>query len=341
MKRKVILGGAVAVILVASLIAGIYLLPSGQTGSATSSSSHVGTTTTSPADPLTDFGVPTSSIPVGAAPYGIAYDPLSGDAFVAVSGSDSVAVIGNGGNVIGNVSLGGAADFLAFDPSDSLLYASLIANNSVSIINTTLDAVVSTVAVGTSPGWLAYDPASGTVYAVNREVNVVSVISGASVVSSITLDGLPFAVAYNPSDEDMYVTNNAGAVFIINGTSNSLIDTLQVGGVSSDLLGIAYSSTYQRMYVTSYSDNEVYIVNGSRVEGSIGGFNAPIGIAFSTTTSEMFVVNSGNDTVSASWSGNSSTVSVGSSPREVVFDPSIGAIVVTNYGGSTLSVVSA
>ena len=155
------------------------------------------------------------------------------------------------------------------------------------------------------------------------------------------LERLPFAVAYNPFDRNMYVTNNAGTVFVINGTTNTLIGSLRVGGPSSGLYGIAYSPADHGMYVTSYSDDKVYILNGSQVSGSIDGFDAPIGISFSANGLEMFVVNSSNGTVSAWWDGDSSNVTVGPDPREVVFDPSLGAILVTNYGDATLTEISA
>jgi YVTN family beta-propeller protein len=343
-KRAVFLGGAVAAILVVSLVVGIFVLPRGQTSTTTATPSALtssDTSTATLADPLPSFGAQTSTVTVGASPYGIAYDAVSGDVFVAVSGTDNVVILDDQSVVVGNVTLGGAADFLAYDPSNFLLYASLVGSNSIAVINTTLDSVVSSVTVGAGPGWVAYDPASATVYSVNREANTVSVISNASLVKTIPLDGLPFALAYDPSDGDMYVTNNAGTVFVINATSNSLTGNIQVGGASSDLLGIAYNPSDQSMYVTSYSDDKAYVVDGSQVTGSVGGFDAPIGISFKAATSEMFVVNSGNDTVTASWKGDSSTILIGPDPREVVFDSSVGAIVVTDYGGSTLSIVGA
>jgi YVTN family beta-propeller protein len=349
-KGTVLLGGAVAAILVASVVVAVFILPPSRTSTSTTLTlTPSDTSTSTPSDtsistqtnPLPSFGDQTSTITIGASPYGITYDPVSGDAFVAVSGADAVVILDDQSVVVGNITLGGAADFLAYDPSNFLLYASLVGNNSIAVINTTLKSVVSSVAVGTGPGWVAYDPASGTIYSVNREANTVSVISNSSVVKTITLDGLPFALAYDPSDGDMYVTNNAGTVFVINGTSNSLTGNIQVGGASSDLLGIGYNPSDQRMYVTSYSDNTVYIVNGSQLAGSVGGFDAPIGISFKASAAEMFVVNSGNDTVTASWKDSSSTILVGPDPREVAFDPSVGAIVVTDYGGSTLSIVGA
>jgi len=157
---------------------------------------------------------------------------------------------------------------------------------------------------------------------------------------AIPVGAAPYG-AYNPEDGDTFVAVSRANTVVILNNQRVVVGNVKVGGASSDLLGIAYSPADQRMYVTSYSDSRVYIVNGSEVTGSIGGFNEPIGISFSTSSPEMFVANSGNDTVTASWNGLSSTDKVGSDPREVVFDPSIGAIVVTNYGEVTLSVVSA
>jgi YVTN family beta-propeller protein len=247
-KRTVLLGGAVAAILVASVVVGVFVLPLARTSATSTPTSSDTSTSTQATNPLPSFGDQTSTITIGASPYGIAYDPVSGGAFVAVSGAATVVILDDQSVVVGNVSLGGAADFLAYDPSNSLLYASLVGSNSIAIINTTLESVVSSVVVGAGPGWVAYDPASGTIYCVNREANTVSVISNASLVKTITLDGLPFALAYDPSDGDMYVTNNAGTVFVINGTSNSLIRSMQVGGASSTLLGIAYNPSDQLMY---------------------------------------------------------------------------------------------
>jgi YVTN family beta-propeller protein len=324
--RPVLLAAVVAAILLVSL-AGVFVLKPQTNGSG------------SQPNPLPDFGKQTSMVTVGSAPYGVACALTGGDCYVAVSGADEVAVINNQSQVVGNISLGGAADFLALDPASSLLYAELVGNNSVAIINTTTSAVTSTVAVGAGPGWLAFDPASGTIYVVNRESNSVSVISGESVVDTISLTGLPFAVAYDLFDGNMYVTDNAGTVFVINGATNSLVRSIQVAGSSSDLLGIAYGASDQLMYVTSNSDGAVYTMNSTQVIGMISGFDAPTGIAFNLGSAEMFVVNSGNGTVSALWNGSFSTVSVGSSPREVVFDPSTTSILVTNYGGTTVSVV--
>ena len=93
--------------------------------------------------------------------------------------------------------------------------------------------------------------------------------------------------------------------------------------------------------MTGTCANAVYVVNGSQVAGSLSGFNNPIGMSFDTTGSEMFVVNAGNNTVTALSlsSGLSSTAAVGSSPREALFDPALGMVLVTNYGGSTVSLL--
>jgi YVTN family beta-propeller protein len=341
MRNKAYVGVAIAAILLVSLVAGFYLLlPRGGSHTTTSTSSSPVATSTSTQASLESFGRPIATLNVGSAPYGMAYDPTTQRAFVAVSGAETVAIVDNKSKVTGTIRLSGSADFLGYDPSGSLLYAPLIGNSSIAIVNTTASVITANVAVDTSPGWAAYDPASATVYLVDREANSVWVLSGTTVVNSISLSGLPFAVAYDPSDHQMYVTDNSGAVFIINGTTNSIEGTLQVGGAGSNLLGIAYCPSDHRMYVTSFTDNEVYIIDGSQVTGSIKGFDNPIGIAFRANSSEMYVVNSGNATVSAWLDGQSATAPVGADPREILFDPSIGDILVSNYGDTTLSVIS-
>ena len=363
--KPVVAASIIIVILAISIVAGYYLLPapaarsttstasslnsssSTQLSSTTSTSGPTSSTSTSTTstsststDPLTGFGTESNVVYVGNAPYGLAYDPATGETFVAVSGSNCIMAIKNDSQVVGDIALGnGSADFIAFDQANSLLYAALVGNNSIAVINTTSDTVVSSIPVPTSSGWLAYDPASQTIYSVNRESNAAYVLSNETLVGTITLTGLPFAIAFDPSDGDMYVTDNAGQVFIINGTTNSLMGTLQVAGASSTLLGVAYNPVDHGMYVTSYTDDAVYIINGSKAMGTIQGFNQPIGIASSSTSSEMFVVNSGNATVSAVWDGRSATADVGTSPREIVFDPSTQAVIVSDYGNSTLSVL--
>jgi len=338
--KGIIIACALMAILGVALIEDYYLSPGQQTVPGATASTST-TQSSNSTDYLANFGLRSSNVPVGQGPYGAAYDPANQRTYVAVSGASSIAVVDSESRVVGEVALGGAADFVAYDASNSLVYAALVGSNSVALINTTTDSVASSVSVPTSTGWMAYDPVSGTIYSVDREGNSVSVLANSTLVKTIALTGLPFAAAYDPADGEMYVTNNAGAVFVIDGATNSLVGTVQVGDATSNLLGIAYNPSDHMMYATSDSDNEVLVVNGSSLAGTISGFNEPIGISFSTTSPEMFVVNSGNGTLSAYWQGSFSTVKVGTSPREAVYNPALGAVVVTDYGNSTLSLVGA
>ncbi len=325
---------AILFVIGVALIESAYLTPQASTTGST------GAQSTSSVASLPTAEVPTvETIPLGSAPYGSSFDPVSGDAFVAVSNADSVAVLDSQGHVLNEIPTGGPADFLAYNAANGLLYTALVGNNSVALINTTSGEVVSHISVPTSSGWMAYDPASRTVYSVDREANSVYVISGTTVTKTISLTGLPFAVAYDPSDGDMYVTNNDGAVFIINGTSGDLLNTLQLGGPSSNLLGVAFDPHDQSMYVTSYTDGTVIVVNGSTIVRSLGGFNDPIGIASDAAGSTVYVVNSGNATVTEVSASGSSNVPVGNDPREVVYDSAVGGALVTNYGNSTVSLL--
>jgi YVTN family beta-propeller protein len=328
--------------------------PVGSLSTTTTSSSTLATSVTTASTSSSSFGSSETQIQVGGAPYGIAYDPATGTSYVAVSGTGNVAIIDNQSKLAGYVSLENqSSDFVAYDPISGLLYTYLQGNNTVVVTNPARNSILGDVSFGAGPGWLSYDPASNLMYVVCRQSNAVYLLSGLDIQKSITLSGLPFAAAYDPADGNMYVTSQFGLVFVINGTSNSLIRSFQVGSGSSTLLGIAYDPQDKQMYVTSYGNNDVYAINSTAVTQTISGFNEPIGIAFDTNAGgmygTMFVVNSGNSTVSSVSSSSLckgctpqfSTIGVGPSPREVIFDQAIDSIIVTNYGGTTVSIISA
>jgi DNA-binding beta-propeller fold protein YncE len=331
--RLVLIVCAILLIVGVALIESVLLnpqpIPGGTSTTSSSSSTSLASLSSSP-----------STIPVGAAPYGISYDPANSRAYVAVTGSASIAVIDNRSTVADEISLGGAADFLAFDPADSYLYASLVGNDSIAVVDTSSDVVVSHISVSTSTGWIVYDPAGQSVIAIDREGNTASVITGKEVTRTLQLAGLPFAAAYDPSNGDVYITDNVGSVSIIDGTTYQLVATLQVAGTGSSLLGIAFDPADSRMYVTSYTDGDVYALNGTSVSATLAGFSQPVGIAFDPS-GDMFVADSGDATLTVVSGGGSQVFSLGQSPREALYDQSLGAALVTDYGGSTISIVRA
>jgi YVTN family beta-propeller protein len=129
-------------------------------------------------------------ISVGTNPIGITYDPTNKDMYVANYDSESISVISTTSyTTVATISVPGQRiEGLAFDPTNSLVYAAdyyntnfLTAGNTVSVINTTTNSVVGTITVGQSPVSVAYDPANEEMYVTNSGSDSVSVISSPSV----------------------------------------------------------------------------------------------------------------------------------------------------------------
>ncbi len=119
-------------------------------------------------------GTFSSNYTVGNEWWAAAYDPLSGEIFA--SGPGGVVVIDGTHTSLMNV--GGPYPFsMVFDPIDGLIYAVDNADNAVTLISGSSNAVVGSVQVGTYPISLALDPSTGDVYVTNLLSGTISVIA--------------------------------------------------------------------------------------------------------------------------------------------------------------------
>ena len=138
-----------------------------------------------------------------------------------------------------------------------------------------LSELVTNVPVGMSPFGIAYNSENGYVYVANFYSNSISVMDGFTnnLVTTIPLDSNTFPAGVASSSENgyIYVTNfyspsatganlSAGTVSIINGSTNTVVDTIQVG-ISP--LGIAINPDNGNIYVTNFYSGSISAINGS------------------------------------------------------------------------------
>ena len=134
----------------------------------------------------------------------------------------------------------------------------------------------------------------------NGSSNTVSVIDSSSNTVVKTISGFgdfPTGIAFNPTNNDMYVTNQQQSVFVIDSSSNAVIAT--IFPVRDTPTGIAFNPANNDMYVTNSASGYVSIIDSSTntVIGtiSISPSSGPYGIAFNP---DMYVVNRALGTVS-------------------------------------------
>ena len=158
------------------------------------------------------------------------------------------------------------------------------------------------VPVGQGPRMLAYDPIHHYVFVSNYGDNTVSVIKKEeSQVFTTIRDpnfNFPFAVAFNPSNDCVYVTNpgiypqggNTVSVIATPDVTPTVIATIKVG---SGPHGIAYNENNQNMYVVNYISATVSVIESSTntVRGEVNLGYLPYYIAYNPLNSMMYVPN--------------------------------------------------
>jgi YVTN family beta-propeller protein len=79
------------------------------------------------------------------------------------------------------------------------------------------------------------------------------------VIKTISVGQSPWSIAFNPSNNYLYVTNaDSDTVSIIDGSSNTVVDTL--AGFSAPR-GIAFNPSNNYLYVTNAGSNSVSIIS--------------------------------------------------------------------------------
>jgi len=109
-------------------------------------------------------------------------------------------------------------------------YVTNFLSNSVSIIDTGTNAVVTTVAVGAHPVAVAVTPDGSRAYVANSSSGNVSVIATDSVVATVGVGSFPVAVAITPDGTHAYVANSdSNNVSVIDVATNTVVATVAVG----------------------------------------------------------------------------------------------------------------
>ena len=198
-----------------------------------------------------------ATIPVGNAPYGVAFTPDGARVYVVNENSNSVSVIATDSNtVIATVSVGSDPIGVVITPDGTRAY---VANQcvfnvtcypnpgTVSVIDTNpadaaYNTVIATVAVGGSPYLPAITPDGTRVYVANEGSNNVSVLNTVGdAITTIPIGSVSYGVAIAPDGTRAYVTSQSDTLSVIdtNPSDASFNTVIAVIGVGSFPIGVA------------------------------------------------------------------------------------------------------
>ncbi len=254
---------------------------------------------------------------------------------------------------IESIPIGGNLVALAISPNGNDVYVVNADDNTVSVIDTTTNTVVSTIspAEGYGRGFaaLAISPNGEYVYVADGFSDAVLVIATAT----DTVVGKPISVGVNPSA--LAISLNGQYVYVANADDNtvSVIDTATntvVGkpiSVGANPSALAISLNGQYVYVANNGSGTVSVID-TATDTVVG--NTPVG----NYPSALAINPNGNDVyVGHNYDGSSSTVSVidtatntvvgnipvGNGPGALAIGPSGQYVYVANNGDGTVSVI--
>jgi YVTN family beta-propeller protein len=262
-----------------------------------------------------------TSIPVGVLPAGVAIDPSRNAVYVANEGDGTVSVV---------------------DPIAGVVTATI--------------SLVGDARLGGAPApvGVAVDPGLGLAYVTEAGAGRLAVIDEATwrLRTTVSVDGVPWGVAVDPTTHAVYVTCLAGSVDMIDGTTQTL--RTRVGDAAlRKPAGVAVDASTHAVYVANLADNTVSRIDGGSlaVTATIAVGSAPVAVAIAPGGGAVYVADSGSAAVSvidptinavrATWSTGQGPLALASDGTGVLYALAAdGTVTAFDPSGTTLATLA-
>jgi YVTN family beta-propeller protein len=264
----------------------------------------------------------------------------------AASGSQtaSATVTVTGLGPIGSIPVGRILNAIAVSADGTRVYVSNYGDDTVSVIDTATDRVVTNIPVGDQPKGVAISPDGTHVFVSSFRSDIVSVIETATdrVLTNIPVENNPTGITVSPDGTRVYVSNQESQrVSVIDTVTNRVLWNIPVGGAPR---GVAINPDGTRVYVANSNSGTVSVIDTAtdRVVTNIRVGDRPYGIACSPDGTRVYVTIYGDDTVSVIDTTTNRVVTyipVGSYPTDVALSPDGTRAYVANHLDDTVSVI--
>ncbi len=264
-----------------------------------------------------------ATIPVGKNPIAVAVNPNTNIIYVANANKNGGISVINGktNSVIATIPIEAPkyypelVDFpanVAVDTKTNMIYVVTLNGDVVYVINGKTNSIVSTMIISNSPAGecgLRINQKTNRIYVSNSNNGVFTVLNGVkkhskallynSIISSFAIGEFPmYKLAVNPNTNMIYaVIYKKGTVKVIDGSNNSVVKTINIGGGPID---ICVNPNTNMIYVANGGDNSVSVIRGksNSMVAIIPVENGPDGICVNPKTNMVYVSNQFDNTVS-------------------------------------------
>jgi len=180
-------------------------------------------------------------VPTGSSPTGMAMDPVSRRAYVALSGEDAVETIDLLGNAVigrGPLAVGDNPEELALLPDGKTLLVANTGSNTVSFVDAASLIETKRIQVGTGPQSVLVDRTGRRAYVFNANSNTISVLDvvAGAVVATIATESGPVRGQFNRGGNRLYVLHRQSPYLVVlDPVTLSVVRRVHVGSGGASL----------------------------------------------------------------------------------------------------------
>jgi YVTN family beta-propeller protein len=218
---------------------------------------------------------------------------------------------------------------IAISPDGQTLYVANYSSNTVSVLNASTGAQITTIPVGANPNGIALSLDGTRLVVANLSGNSVSVIDTSSntVLGTVALGRAPWSVRISANGQMAYTGNYTNStVSVINVATLTKITDI---AVQANPYEIELNRDDSRLYVANYGSHTVSVINTSNntvIRTVSGVFNGPMGITVSPDNQTVYVANYGSNQVrwfdASTYAAAAGTMAIGSSlARSMTMSP--------------------
>lgn len=186
---------------------------------------------------------PQALVPSTAGPPTLAVNSITNKIYV-IQGGGVLVIDGKTNSIISTIQLSEGINLIAVNETTNKIYATNHRNFSVSVIDGSNDTVLSTVSLDSCPGncfltGIGINSSTNKIYLAgepNNRISSLYAIDGSKdnlenkvVIFPQPVDDLIDRVLINPNANKIYISDLSGNLSVIDGSTNNLINTLEVG----------------------------------------------------------------------------------------------------------------
>lgn len=253
-----------------------------------------------------------ASVPVCSQPFGMDVNTRTNRVYVTCAGSRQVAVInGVTNSVIQKIDVGYFPTYVDVNESANRIYVVSHDNNRLEEINGYTNHVLRRIGVASGAFGLAVDENQNRVYVGSRDQNKITVINVSDWrvlktyrANDEDLRGSPYALAFNPTTNRLYVTYRGSTFFtrlgVFQATTEGLrritnVELPDGGRDATGRLGINQSTGH--IFIPNTKSNTVTVVDGAtnHILATLAAGQQPFGVAVNSHDGLAYVAAKGSN----------------------------------------------